>query len=339
MDSEIIALPEGPNGAQRRRNKAREAASSVAVPNPLNLQPLPRWITPPKAVATAAGQGVLPPALEAAFAAGAAIFALDQVLRADPPWLGCLSMRQALKAGAVASRLLRLNADEASLRDACHLTRAGDDPGPAGRLHTLFRQLALRPIRLADETLLAVASEIEGAAASPEVLALLRADLALAERLGWERPLLLHLSVILDPVLRQGEAAKRPRVDSLDWPHQQHVVLALAAMVTYAQAVTLARKAYALTTAANTLRTRDGGRGLALILADDSVAPWRMVKESGAGKGGKGKEGLGSDRAAAASVKACMAWVRSGCSPIGRRFGSTAYEHGQTRIRRAGKAV
>ena len=59
----------------------------------------------------------------------------------------------------------------------------------------------------------------------------------------------------------------------------------------HAQAVALSRKAHALTRAASTLRTRDGGRGVGLILADDSVAPWRM-----AGKDDNG--GLGSDRAA-----------------------------------------
>ncbi len=265
------------------------------------LQPFPRWIALLRAPETksghgASGQGAVAPGAGAAFAAGAASFALDQIIRADPPWFGCLRMRQALKAAAVAAKLLRLNADEAALRDAEHLTRSGDDPGPAGRLHRLLRQLALRPTRLADETVLAIATEIEGAAASAEVLALLQADIALATRLGWECPLLLHMTVILDPALRQGEAGKRPRADSADWAQQQHAVLARAAIMAHGQAVDLARRAIALTVAASTLRTRDGGRGVGLILTDDSVAPWRM---SGKGdKGGKGKAGLGSDRAA-----------------------------------------
>ena len=58
----------------------------------------------------------------------------------------------------------------------------------------------------------------------------------------------------------------------------------------------MARKAEGLTKAANSLRTRDGGRGLALILTDDSVAPWRMAGK--VGKAGLGQGGLGSDRAA-----------------------------------------
>src|SRR3954451_4647533 len=87
------------------------------------------------------------PLSEAAFAAGAAPLALDQIARAEPPWLGALRQRQALAAAAVSSRLMRLPADEAALRDAHHLTRAGDDPGPSGRLHRAWRGLAARPAR------------------------------------------------------------------------------------------------------------------------------------------------------------------------------------------------
>ncbi len=293
MDSDIITLPEGPSRTPRRRGTARKVASSLPVPNPLTLQPLPRWIGTSTAPESKAGQGAGTPDTQAAFAAGAASFALDQIPRAEPAWIGCLSMRQALKAAAVAAKLLRLNADEAHLRDAEHLTRPGDDPGPAGRLHRLLRQLASRPTRLADETLSAIASEIEGAATDAEVLALLRADIMLAERLGWERPLLLHMTVILDPALRQGARGKRPQADGPDWVNLQHMVLAHAAVAAHAQAVTLTRKTQALTTAANGLRTRDGGRGVGLILSDDSVAPWRM-----AGNQGSDKAGLGSDRAA-----------------------------------------
>jgi hypothetical protein len=49
-------------------------------------------------------------------------------------------MHQAL-AAAETARLLRLREDEPALRDAHHLTRPGDDPGPAGRLHRSWRGL------------------------------------------------------------------------------------------------------------------------------------------------------------------------------------------------------
>src|SRR3954469_25039991 len=62
------------------------------------------------------------PSSEAAFAAGAALLALDQIVRAEPPWLGALRQRQALAAATVSSRLMRLPADEAALGDAHHPT-------------------------------------------------------------------------------------------------------------------------------------------------------------------------------------------------------------------------
>jgi Protein of unknown function (DUF1403) len=287
MDSDAKTLQAGSGKIQRPCRMAGKTASSITVTNSLNLQPLPRWITAPQPLESGAGQEHLQPVTAAAFAAGVSVFALDQIIRAGPAWLGCWRMRQALKAAGVATKVLRLNADEASLRDAEHLTRAKDDPGPAGRLHRLLRQLTLRPTRLADETLSAIATEIKGAATSAEVMALLRTDMALAERLGWEHPVLLHLSVPLDTEFRQGAAGQRPRADGPDWGNLQHAVLARAAITAHASALTLARKAEALTVAAKTLRTRDEGRGLALILTDDSVAPWRMVAA-----------GIGSDRAA-----------------------------------------
>src|SRR4051812_20002444 len=87
-----------------------------------------------------------------AFAAGAALFAVDDVVRTNPPWLGALRMRQALAAAAAAARLLRLREDEAALRDAHHLTRPGADPGPAGRLHRAWRDCSARPTHLGTAT-------------------------------------------------------------------------------------------------------------------------------------------------------------------------------------------
>ncbi len=306
MDSDIIVLPSETRLQRLRARATRHVATTFVLPNPLTMQPLPRWIGHLRAPEPKSGQGVsgqTMSGLEPAFAAGAAVFALDQMIRAAPPWLGCLVLRQALRSASVAARLLRLNADEAALRDALHLTRPGDDPGPAGRLHALLRQLTLRPTRLAEATLEVIASEIEGAAASAEVLALLRADIALAQRLEWERPLPLHLTLILDPALRKGVSGQRPNATGADWTQHRHPVLGRAAVAVYGQAVDLARRAEALSVAASTLRTRDGGGGLSLILADDSVAPWRMAQlQAGLGRRvgetSSGQQGLGSDRAA-----------------------------------------
>jgi Protein of unknown function (DUF1403) len=279
MASDGITL-EPASGFKRKSRKTGKASGSGSAPAP---QPLPRWITK-SGVARSGVTGA-----EAAFAAGAATLALDQIIRSDPPWLGCLRMRLALKAATIAARMLRLNADEAALRDARHLTRAGDDPGPAGRLHRLLRRFATRPDRFAEETLALISAEV-GEVDSAEIRALLGADLALAQRLGWSVPLLLHITVILDSGLRQGESGKRPKVGDEAWPSFEYAVLAIAVGAAHAQAVDLQRKATALAFAADGLRTRDHGAGLAQVCGDESVAPWRMVAS--------GQPGLGSDRAA-----------------------------------------
>lgn len=272
-------------GAPPRRAKTRRPATA----NPLYLQPLPRWIT------VAARPGVKQAAADrddAPFAAGAAVHALDTMLRADLPWLGCWRMRLALKAGVSAARLLRIDTDEAVLRDALHLTRPGDDPGPAGRLHALLRRWAGRPVRLAEETGSAILAEAGQGRGAGELAALLAADRALADRLGWAQPLPLHLAAIHDPALRRGPGGHRPRADDAGWTLVRQAVLLTGASLAYAKAVTLSRRAVALTDAFSRLRSRDGGEAaLRLILSGDSVAPWRMA---GTGKG----EGLGSDRAA-----------------------------------------
>ena len=59
-----------------------------------------------------------------------------------------MRQRLALRAAVACARIARLREDERDLRDAEHLTRAGDDPGPAGRIHRLWRMFASRPVRI-----------------------------------------------------------------------------------------------------------------------------------------------------------------------------------------------
>ncbi len=83
-------------------------------------------------------------ALDAAFLAGAALAALDPILRAEVSWRGCWGARLALTAAAASARLLGRAEDESALRDAFALRRPGDDPGPAGRLLVAWRLMAGR---------------------------------------------------------------------------------------------------------------------------------------------------------------------------------------------------
>jgi Protein of unknown function (DUF1403) len=248
------------------------------------LQPLPRWVT-----ARTGGKTVAPDdALPAALAEGAALFALDQIVRTDAAWLGVLRMRLALRAGAAAGKLMRLNTDEADLRDAMLLTRAGDDPGPAGHLHRLWRQFSSRPTRIAVDTIDALAAAVGSGDAGREVVALMRADLDLAVALGWPVPIALAATVILDPALRRSEDGNRSRAGDAGWPERRQAVYGQAAVHTHAEAIVLQRRSAVLAAAVDRLRTREAVHGIAMILADDAVAPWRMV----------GSRGMGSDRAA-----------------------------------------
>jgi Protein of unknown function (DUF1403) len=291
MDSAPESLPVTPLPPRR----GWRARATVAEPKPLNLQPLPRWVGQ-GATATGSWPSARPETaalISPEACAGAALFALEQIIRADLAWLGALRMRLALHAAIASARLLRLSADEAALRDAEQLTRPGDDPGPAGRVHRLWRRFAAQPAQLAGEIIEALGMEVGAGEGASEVIALMQADIALAAALGWERPLPLAATVIADPVWR-GTQERRPfRVGGEGWEARRMAVFGVASVRAHALAVALARRAEIVTAAAETLRTRDGGAGLALILADDCIAPWRM-----AGQQTAGRKGLGSDRAA-----------------------------------------
>jgi Protein of unknown function (DUF1403) len=264
--------------------KQRKRGGALATPDMSVLQPLPRWVTVRTGSKASAANDPLP----AALAEGAALLALDQIVRTDAAWLGMLRMRLALRAGVVTGRLMRLNADEAELRDAVHLTRGGDDPGPAGRLHHLWRLFASRPTSLAAGTVDALAAVVGSGDAGREVVALMRADHDLAAALGWPVPMALAATVILDPALRRSEDGKRCRAGEAGWLEHRHAVSGLAAVQAHAEAVVLQRRAGVLAAAVDRLRTHKAAHGIAMILADDAVAPWRMV----------GPRGMGSDRAA-----------------------------------------
>jgi hypothetical protein len=286
-----------PQEGQVRRKILRESASDASAKS-LKILPLPKWaIGRGHARTVRSGQG--PNSLgqgltDDAFAAGAALFALDQILRAEPVFLGALRMRIALHAAVAASRLLRVRRDEAELRDTLQLTRAGDEPGLAGRGHILMRRLCACPTRLAGAVLDDIGS-LGKSDGLTELLALVQADIALAERLGWNQPLPLHVLVIHDPAFRRGEEGRRIRIGEPGWGEIGPAVMARAAVHAHQLAVTLAGRAERLIAAAGTLRTRDGGAGVVLILRDDCVAPWRMTGEGGAVRRG---HGMSSDRAA-----------------------------------------
>jgi hypothetical protein len=313
-----LPAPES-GGARPRRRLGVDLPPPVdpaAAQNILTYRPFPAW-------ARRAGEA---PAADAAafFAAGAGLALLDRSLRGDdagaaPAFAGVLRSRLALKAAAACVRLARLRADESALRDAAHLAVA-DDPGPAGRLHRLFRLGAARPLRLDAPALseaaallqlrasaatlagLAAAAEERAAkAATPlaaaagaslaataalaadapleaEIFAFWLADLALAQALGWTAPVPLLAAAVLQPALRR--AGRRPRPADADWSDALAGAYAAAAAEAYALAGELARRAQNLRAAAPKLRAKGAARVVALLLADDAVAPARAAKQA-----------------------------------------------------------
>jgi len=185
------------------RHLAPPLAAAVAAP----AVALPAWLR--RAVPDAqslATKGFGPNALEdVALAAGAAIGALDAVVRRQERWAGAWRHRLALAAAAVTARQAGRVEDEAALRDAFLLTRPGDDVGPAGRMLLTWRRLATRPaeellteasiagvlaaLDLArdDETASDLADELRQLAATEGAVGVLVGAFAAVERRGLPR--------------------------------------------------------------------------------------------------------------------------------------------------------
>ncbi|WP_246501511.1 DUF1403 family protein [Mesorhizobium caraganae] len=144
---------------------------------------------------------------DAAIAAGAAIGALDAIIRRQERWTGAWRQRLALAAAAVTARQAGRTEDEAGLRDAVLLARPGDflSVGPAGLLLLAWRRLAARPAedlltggKLAavleefghardDEAVGDLADELRQLGASAGTVGTLTGAVAAAERYGFGR--------------------------------------------------------------------------------------------------------------------------------------------------------
>nr|WP_295463280.1 DUF1403 family protein [Mesorhizobium sp.] len=131
----------------RPKSSLRLQAALTGAPSVLQSVAVPAWLR--RAVPdgqSLAGESVGLNALEdIASTAGAAIGALDAVVRRQERSVGAWRQRLALTAAAATAKQAGRIEDEAALRDAVLLTKAGDDVGPAGRLLLAWRRLAARP--------------------------------------------------------------------------------------------------------------------------------------------------------------------------------------------------
>jgi hypothetical protein len=250
-----------------------------AIEAPPHLPPLPGWIV--------AGTATDPDV--AAFRSGAALahLAIATAVPALPADLW--RDRLALRAAEVCAGLAGRPEGQAALRDALHLTRAGDDPGPAGRILRQWSRAVRGPVtpgqlaRAIDD----VAPErialcldaggktpVDRAAQAAEAMldadpraetaALILADAVLSLALGRDRllPLLSLALTRRDLRLRGGDlrlACHRAAVAGV------RQALPLAG--------DLARAAARLRTIAPGLRARGAGRAVEVILSQDALAP------------------------------------------------------------------
>lgn len=226
---------------------------------------------------------------EAAFRSGAALAHLGlmtgQALVPQELWRA----RLALSAAEVCAGLAGRREGQGALRDAAHLTRPGDDPGPAGAiLHQWLRAVA-PPISVghlgralpgvsADRIALCLAAAggtpveraawvIEAVLAdSPraETVALILADAVLAKSLGWNCVLpLMPLALKPRDIRLQGEELRLAC----------HRAVVAGAGQAVPLAADLARAAARIRAVVPKLRARGAARAVDLFLSHDAVAP------------------------------------------------------------------
>ncbi|CCM79604.1 DUF1403 family protein [Rhizobium mesoamericanum] len=271
----------------------------------LATEPTSAWS--PRLPGWAQARGLDASETDAAFAAGIALKSLDDLIRAEPPWLGCWRDRLALKSAAVAARMLGRSEEETTIRDAVLLTATGDDSGPAGKLFLATRMLTHRSGTIAtpfvqelaalfairwDDSLasipdmvdstnqsgraapLAVADLITAISAvrpDAEVLALGLAEVVLAYKLKWPKPVPLLLPECYGPAFRT--IGGRGRVRPGDPAYPKAICLALVDGVEAAlrSAVDIDRRAARLLAVAPRVRTKGAEPVIRKLLGTDAV--------------------------------------------------------------------
>ena len=148
---------------------------------------------------------------------------------------------------------------------------------------------ALRDVMASADNPLAAAASASAAAmhdlaAVPaidaEIFALWLADVALAQKLGWQAPVPQLATVIAHPALRRGPNGRRPRPADRDWSTALAGSYALAAGEAIDLAGALSRQTQKLLDATPKLRAKSAARVIEMLLTDDCVAPARVAKRA-----------------------------------------------------------
>lgn len=247
--------------------------------DPDTLPRMPPWVTSARAEALE----------DVAFLSGAALSHLHLVLgRAEVPQ-ALLRDRLALRASEACVAFSGRPERAGELRDAVHLLRPGDLPGPAGETCLAWRRATER--RVTVKALARALPELQGDqiarwldagqgapvsraamvleatlndAPRAEVPALVLADATLAQALDWE-----HIVPLLAAGLKRSDLRKRGE----DLRSACHRALVSSAVDAVRLAGDLGRRAAHLQTVAPKLRAKAAGDAVEMFLTQDAIAP------------------------------------------------------------------
>jgi len=240
---------------------------------------MPAWVTSARAETLE----------DVAFLSGAALNHLHVVLGHHAVPQKLLRDRLTLRAAEACVAFSGRPERAPELRDAVHLLRPGDLPGPAGETYISWRRAVERPLStkalcralpdLQAERIATWLDAVQGApvgraamvlervlseAPRAEVPAIVLADAALAQALGWD-----YLFPLMAPGLKRADLQKRGD----DLRRACHRAFVSTAVEVVRLAADLARRATHLKAVAPKLRAKSAEAAVAMFLTQDAVAP------------------------------------------------------------------
>lgn len=255
----------------------------------LTLPKLPGWVT----------SGLAETPEDVAFLSGAALSHLHLVLGHDAVPQVLLRARLALRAAEACVANTGRPERTAELRDAVHFLQPGDSPGPAGEKYLSWQRAVARPIsvkslhralpKVEPEQIatwldgydprgagqgapVARASTVVEAVIEDrprdQTVALLLADAAVAQALGWS-----HVLPLLAIGLKRGDVRKTD--DDLNLACHRAIVT--TAVVVTREASDLSRRAARLRAIAPKLRAKGAEEAVAVFLTREAVAPTSLT--------------------------------------------------------------
>lgn len=255
------------------------SAGETSIGVPETLSRIPAWVSSGRADTLE----------DVAFMSGAALNHLHVVLTCRDVPQALLRERRALRAAEACMGYQGRPERAGDLRDAMHLLRSGDLPGPAGETYLCWRRAVERPVSIkslcralpaldtaqigrwidagkgAPVTRAAMVLEaVLTTAPRAETSSLILADAALGRALGWD-----HIVPLVATGLKRIDLHKRGE----DLRQAFHRAVIASAIEAVSLAADLARRTAHLNAIAPKLRTKRAGEAVEMFLTRDAVAP------------------------------------------------------------------